>query len=133
MVGQPNKLLTVFTLELILILHGSLQYMDAIINIHLRDEIQFPLLGPHDHRAAVIPKIFGGPLVASSLRKGVTTSRAIDQRNLRQQIICSKMDFLDVDFGSVSRDKGWDIDKLFIHIIFLKIALLYIILIVGIP
>ena len=43
------------------------------------------------------------------------------------------MDFLDVDFGSVSRDKGVGIDQLFIHIIFLKIALLYIILIVGIP
>ena len=107
--------------------------MDAIINIHFRDEIQFPLLGPHDHRAAVIPKIFGGPLVASSLRNGVTTSRAIDQRNLRQQIICIQMDFLDVDFGSVSRYKGVGIDKLFIHIIFLKIALLYIIIIVGIP
>src|SRR5215475_15513708 len=132
MIGQPNELLTVLTLEFVLILHGSLQYMDAIINIHFRDEIQFPLLGPHDHRAAVIPKIFGGPLVASRLRNGIPTSRAIYQRNLRQQLICIQMDFLDVDFAPVSRYKGVGIDLLFTDIIFLKSALIYIIIIVVI-
>jgi hypothetical protein len=43
------------------------------------------------------------------------------------------MDLLDIDFGPVSRYKGVGIDQLFIHIIFLKIALIYIIIIVGIP
>src|SRR5215475_13389174 len=87
MVGQLNELSTALVLQFALILYGALQDMDAIVDIHLRHELQFSLLGPHDHRAAVIPKVFGRPLIASRLRNRILASRAIDQRNLRQQII----------------------------------------------
>jgi len=81
----------------------------------------------------LIPKVFGRPLIASRLRNRILTSRAIDQRNLRQQIIFIQIELFDVDFGSISPYKGVGVDLLFTHIIFFKIALIYILIIVGIP
>src|SRR5919201_144089 len=133
MVGQLNELSTALVLQFALILNGVLQEMDAIVDIHFRHELQFSLLGPHDHRATVIPKVFGRPLIASRLRNRILASRAIDQRNLRQQIIFIQIELFDVDFGAISPYKGVGVDLLFTHIIFFKIALIYILIIVGIP